>query len=970
MRSRQNSVNLIPSSISAGRCISAGLLLALVSASPMTDPAFAENYTLTNRVKPTEAGINGLPAGKKLADLTSADTLNVTGGNAQLYFDSSADMNCNIIISGNARDSEKTGKFRLQNSSTVVNLNGMVTLAGDTAVGSHVWQSSQGKLYFNNQITGTGALLIAPSSASSVYLNNTGANKNNYTGNTQIGNSDMYNNSGVTNYGGSVYLLADEQIPDTVTAGASAVGNLVLMSWEDTRLRSKLDLNGHTETVNGLVSADTWSVVTSSADGGKLIVGANDTTSEYRGVLEGSMSLEKIGSGSLTLIAGNNGNTYTGGTVVSGGTLYLQGPNRSKSSVGTGDLVINAGARVEAQSHNVFAGGTADNMPHVIINGGTLKPYEYLHMRSLELHSGVVETHGSAGDGLDFNNRNGVITSTGTSSIASAMKNTSTLTINVQDGTLSLTGNVTNTGTNKTVKTGAGTLTTSAWISGHTEVQEGTLQITGGFGNGKRFNGEVTVAEGASLICATHDSLGYSDVNTKLHIYGLMDSTVGNETLNNTEIHMYGGTAAASGNGSYDILNTGVKYFSHALDGATAEAPTVSTISAATRLRTDGSFDITTDANSQLNLTGVISTNSGNAAVTKLGAGTLVLSTAHTFTGGMVIQEGEVVLSNKLNDGNRFASAVTVNEGATLVCKAQDSIGYGSGAGTFNLFGGTLFLDGYNETFQNKTVNLKGGVILSSGNEARNALGIFKNNTVFNVLAAEDAAADAPTVSYVRAPLNLRNTTDFNVTVEENAKLVVEKSLLRTNESTKPLVKKGAGTMVISGENTHQTPIQAAEGRLDFSGTLTSDLAIADGALFSPGDGIGTLTVNGAFSAADGARLVFEIGEETSDLLVLGNGSTLDIADDAILELLFTDADPSKTYTLIEAEGGLGEYADAAFWTDLLATAADTNWQLQVAGNTLQAVFGASDSVPEPATWALLVLGCAGLFFVRKKRVA
>ena len=963
MRSRQNSVNLIPSSISAGRCISAGLLLALASASPMTDPAFAETYTLTARTFPTEAGINGLPAGKTYCDLTSADTLNVTANAAQLYFISSADVNCNIVISGMGQNGENTGKIRMQGSGTVVNLNGMVTLAGDTTIGSHDWNGTHGSLYFNGQITGSGAFITAPGARTNVYLNNQTANRNDYAGNTQIGGTGMYANSGNPNYGGTVILQANEQVPD-----GAGKGNLVLMSWEDTRLRSKLDLNGHTETVNGLVSTDTWSVVTSSADGGKLIVGANDTTSEYRGVLEGSMSLEKIGSGSLTLIAGDAGNTYTGGTVVSGGTLYLQGPNRSKSSVGTGDLVINAGARVEAQSHNVFAGGTADNMPHVIINGGTLKPYEYLHMRSLELHSGVVETHGSAGDGLDFNNRNGVITSTGTSSIASAMKNTSTLTINVQDGTLSLTGNVTNTGTNKTVKTGAGTLTTSAWISGHTEVQEGTLQITGGFGNGKRFNGEVTVAEGASLICATHDSLGYSDVNTKLHIYGLMDSTVGNETLNNTEIHMYGGTAAASGNGSYDILNTGVKYFSHALDGATAEAPTVSTISAATRLRTDGSFDITTDANSQLNLTGVISTNSGNAAVTKLGAGTLVLSTAHTFTGGMVIQEGEVVLSNKLNDGNRFASAVTVNEGATLVCKAQDSIGYGSGAGTFNLFGGTLFLDGYNETFQNKTVNLKGGVILSNGNEARNALGIFKNNTVFNVLAAEGATADAPTVSYVRAPLNLRNTTDFNVTVEENAKLVVEKSLLRTNESTKPLVKKGAGTMVISGENTHQTPIQAAEGRLDFSGTLTSDLAIADGAVFSPGDGIGTLTVNGAFSAADGAQLVFEIGEETSDLLVLGNGSTLDIADDAILELLFTDADPSKTYTLIEAEGGLGEYADAAFWTSILSESSAENWHLAVVGNTVQALVGASDAVPEPATWALLILGAFGIYCVRRKK--
>jgi len=325
-------------------------------------------------------------------------------------------------------------------------------------------------------------------------------------------------------------------------------------------------------------------------------------------------------------------------------------------------------------------------------------------------------------------------------------------------------------------------------------------------------------------------------------------------------------------------------------------------------------------------------------------------------------------LSNKLGGGNRFASAVTVNEGATLVCKAQDSIGYGGGAGTFNLFGGTLFLDGYNETFQNKTVNLKGGVILSNGNEARNALGIFKNNTVFNVLAAEGAAADAPTVSYVRAPLNLRNTTDFNVTVEENAKLVVEKSLLRTNESTKPLVKKGAGTMVISGENTHQTPIQAAEGRLDFSGTLTSDLAIADGALFSPGDGIGTLTVNGTFSADDGARLVFEIGEETSDRLVLGNGSTLDIADDAILELLFTDADPSKTYTLIEAKDGFGELLNAEFWSGLLSEESAENWHLAVVDNTLQLLAGASDAVPEPSTWALLLLGSFGLLYCRKKK--
>ncbi|MBP3693795.1 MAG: PEP-CTERM sorting domain-containing protein [Thermoguttaceae bacterium] len=148
---------------------------------------------------------------------------------------------------------------------------------------------------------------------------------------------------------------------------------------------------------------------------------------------------------------------------------------------------------------------------------------------------------------------------------------------------------------------------------------------------------------------------------------------------------------------------------------------------------------------------------------------------------------------------------------------------------------------------------------------------------------------------------------------------------------------------------------------------MAGKISVADGAVFSPGDGIGTLTVNGLFSADDGARLVFEIGEDTSDLIVLESEGTLDISEDAILELLFTDADPDKVYTLIEAEGGLGEYADAAFWTNLLTAAADTNWHLEVSGNMVNAVFGTDPAVPEPATWVLLILGTFGLLYCRKK---
>ena len=213
-------------------------------------------------------------------------------------------------------------------------------------------------------------------------------------------------------------------------------------------------------------------------------------------------------------------------------------------------------------------------------------------------------------------------------------------------------------------------------------------------------------------------------------------------------------------------------------------------------------------------------------------------------------------------------------------------------------------------------------------------------------------------------------------TLELNVADGAEKTFTNKVTGAGKVAKTGAGTLKLNTANGFETSsLNVSAGRANVVGTLSGDLAIADGASFSPGDGIGTLTLNGAFSADDGAHLVFELGADASDLLILGSGSTLDIADDAVIELLFADADPDKAYTLIQAEDGLGEYTDSAFWTNLLTAASDANWDLSVVGNTLQAIAGSgtidpSDpSVPEPAAWVLLVLGAAGLFIVRQKRV-
>ena len=337
-------------------------LAVALTATLFIGSAAAETYSLTTRVKPGEAGAGGLPSGKTYCDLTSSDTVNVTAANAQLYFNGvdSATLNCNINISGNAYGSEKTGKFRMQMAASApVNLNGTVTLAGNTTIGSHNWSSNQGYLYFNGQITGAGSLIVAPGYLSQVHLSNTNS-VNNYQGNTQIGSSGCYNNSSVTTYAGTIVLDADEQIPDVLTAGTTSTGKLVMYSWEDAsnRLTSTFDLNGHTETINGIVCSDNLSVITGGS-GSTLRVGADNSSSTFTGKVQSGVQLVKIGSGTLTL---SGENSHYGGTVLSGGTLEIA----SSSALGSGSIVYYGDATLKVNIPNPVINN------HVLVNLGSV----------------------------------------------------------------------------------------------------------------------------------------------------------------------------------------------------------------------------------------------------------------------------------------------------------------------------------------------------------------------------------------------------------------------------------------------------------------------------------------------------------------------------------------------------------------------------------------------------------------------
>ena len=73
----------------------------------------------------------------------------------------------------------------------------------------------------------------------------------------------------------------------------------------------------------------------------KLTVGSNNLSTTFSGVIDDQCfggSLTKVGSGKLTL---SQANTYTGGTAISAGTLFVT--NTRRSGTGSGAVQVNAG---------------------------------------------------------------------------------------------------------------------------------------------------------------------------------------------------------------------------------------------------------------------------------------------------------------------------------------------------------------------------------------------------------------------------------------------------------------------------------------------------------------------------------------------------------------------------------------------------------------------------------------------------
>ena len=445
-------------------------------------------------------------------------------------------------------------------------------------------------------------------------------------------------------------------------------------------------------------------------------------------------------------------------------------------------------------------------------------------------------------------------------------------------------------GSGTITKTGAGTLVYSVatTYTGDTVINGGTIRLDGAAGGGKLFNGTITIAAGASMVCNKHDTLGYNanPANT-FNIYGTLDNAVQNESLRNTVFNMYGGTISCTSGGTLDVLADTVKFRAHALAGATAEAPTVSTISGKINFRVTGEIEFGADANSVLQLKDVV-TGGGTPDFLKTGAGTVEFTKLPNYPGTTTVREGTLKISVSPGNSKFFKGEVTVNAGATLLCGIHDSLGYNNGtANTFNIYG-TLDNAAGNESLRNTTFNMYGATISSSGG---GYLDILQENVKFWSHALEGATAENPTVSTISSQFRMRVDDYFEIETDANTTLQLTDKLIYTS-GTGGIHKTGPGTLTMTGANEFTKGVTISEGTLQINGSTANQTPLGRGGTVTIEDG-GTLMVNyntqvrlqnQTINVESGGKIDFTSATSNSNDFRL-YGSTLNVAEGGTVNL-------------------------------------------------------------------------------------
>ena len=559
---------------------------------------------------------------------------------------------------------------------------------------------------------------------------------------------------------------------------------------------------GRLQLGNGGASGSLGGTITDNAT---VVFNRNDTNAVVNYVT-GSGSVVQAGSGTTLLVASSD---YTGGTTVSNGTLEV---TSTGALTGAGSMAVQSGATLvldtgvassfstlalgAGSTNGLAAGGssiTVTGANGLMVGGpATMRMLAPLPAPGVYDLIGYNGTIGGAGLGalslaLPFPHASGslITNAAGTSVQLNLTENGSVLWVGNLAGNWDLSG-------------------ATEWKLGNSGASTGYLDkdVVVFDDTATRFtvNVATNVNPTSVTVSATNNYLftgsGTITANTTLTMNG-----AGTVTFANSNV--FNGGSVISG-GTLQIGNGGT---SGAIGGDIADNAT-----------------LVFNRSDALTYNGLIS---GSGGLVKQGAGTLTLSNFNTYAGGTIVSNGTLVVFNPLIGGSYYggiAGSLTVNPGAMVVLRSQNSLGYGTAFVSPINNSGTIIqaaLSGTDlQNFAGVTLNLIGGWIGATNGGFLDPTGGTTINSLSNAIPSTIGG------SFLR----LRQP-DTTITVEAGGGPVdlLISAVISQFATGYGFTKAGPGILVVTAASTYSGPTTISAGTLQVgaggnSGTLGTGL--------------------------------------------------------------------------------------------------------------------------------------------------
>lgn len=739
--------------------------------------------------------LNGTITGDGSLIQSGSGTLNINAANT---YRGGTTLNGGIVVAGNSA-SFGSGDI-LVASNAVIAAGAAITLTNSLGVSNGataVLNNAGFSLVENGAISGQGG--IALNGAGTTTL----GSSNSYGGGTTLNEGTVVTGNNNSFGSGSITVASSS----TLAAGTTALNTTNAMAV----------YSGRTVTLDTAENAWTQS-----------------------GSVGGNGGVTKVGAGTLSF---SGANTYSGTTLARGGTLQVTG-----SLLGSGTVTVASSGTLS---------GTGSVGKTTIQSGGTISAgangnVGSLSLSSLILNGGgswnwkMIDATGTAGVGFDTL---GISGSLDLSSLSASNK----FTINVQtlSGTnpavfgsaLNFDANVSTNWLIASYSSLTGAFSTNLFTNNSTEFSNG---LKGRFGINTNASGLILSYTTDFVAGAAGEwNSGSGNLSSKPLITNGVDlllSGAGGSVTNNSAVTSLSGITFATNAGTYTLSGNAITNGGSGVVNDSTNAQLISNTITLGSVQTftagGGSLTIAGNigiSNNALTISGSNNTTlsgvvSGTAGIFKAGSGTLIFSGADTFTGGVTISAGSLLLSggdNRLwtNSSVFVASGSSLNLGTN-----SQQLASLNGSGTVTgQSSATLTLDPSNaSSFAGTITGGEAVAVIGSGTMTLSGSNSYSGGTTVsgNLVASNASALGASTNSLaVMGSLNLGSQTITQGTVTLGGGTIANGTLSSTNVTLMggnvsanlggdASVNQSSGTTILSGSNSFAGVIAVNGGTL------------------------------------------------------------------------------------------------------------------------------------------------------------